>query len=257
MKTNSLLRKLATNFPKSLKSRGDYVGLMTGKLKEDTKFIVLCLDLDDISYNEILKLTKKPDLILTHHPFIYGTRARTLKYDPIKKDLVDRVDKAGIPVYSMHTNFDTGKGGMNDALAEALELKNIKRLEKCYMGRGGDLPYEMGIEEFAKYVNEKLGLEYSLLVHAGKDRVKNMAIVGGGGSRRFNVAMDEGYDVFVSGDAPHHVRREVIANHYNYLEVSHEVERIFMKQMKKILLSIDPTLEVVTIDHEELPLLIK
>lgn len=257
MKTNKLLRNLAKYFPKSIKSRGDFVGLMTGKLKEDTKTIVLCLDLDDISFAEVLSFDKKPDLILTHHPFIYGTRAKTLKYDAIKADLVRRVDELDIPVYSMHTNFDTGKNGMNDALAEALNLSDIKPLEFCKMARGGTLPYEMDIEEFAKYVNEKLDIEYSLLVHAGKDRVKTMAIVGGGGSRRFKEAMLEGYDVFVSGDAPHHVRREVIANHYNYLEVSHEVERIFMAQMKKVLLSIDPTLEIITIDHEKLPLLIK
>ena len=68
--------------------------------------------------------------------------------------------------------------------------------------------------------------------------------------------MNEGYDIYISGDTPHHIRRDVISYKYNYLDVSHEVERIFMSQMKKILLEIDPSLDVVIINHEELPELI-
>ena len=257
MKTNLLLRQLAKYFPKRIKSKGDFVGLMTGKLKEDTNHIVLCLDLDEISLNEILKLDHKPDLILTHHPFIYGTRYRTLKYDEIKRDLVLKVDELDLPIYSMHTNFDTGCRGMNDALAKKMGLTNIRPLELCSMARGGELKEEMEIHEFAKKFNKIMGLEYSLLVHAGKDMIKSVAIVGGGGSRRYKEAMKEGYDLFISGDAPHHVRREVIANHYNYLEVSHEVERIFMPTMKELLLEFDPNLRVDIIDHEKIPELIK
>ena len=256
MNTIRLLRNLAKRFPKSIKSRGDRIGLMTGKLKEETKRIVLCLDLDDVSFNIIKENKYNPDLILTHHPFLYGTRHQIFLHDEVKKRLCLEVDEHDIPVYSMHTNFDTGKDGMNDALAEALGLINIKPLEFYHMARGGELPHEMEIHEFAKYVNEKLQIEYSTLVHGGTDKIKKVAIIGGAGSRRYDVAQKEGYDILVSGDAPHHVRREILAYKFNYLEVAHEVEKIFVKQMKKILLEIDPTLEVVSIDHEELPELI-
>lgn len=257
MNTVKLLRKLSVYFPKSIKSRGDRVGLMSGKLPEEVNNILLCLDFDDTVYDLLPSLKKKPDLILTHHPFIYGPRCRVLNHDPAKKDLVERIEKLGIPVYSMHTNFDAGKNGMNDALAEALHLKDVKQLETSRLARGGRLEEEMEIHEFAKYANRCLKLEYSHLVHAGKDKVQSVAIIGGGGSREFKNAMLEGYDIYISGDAPHHVRRDVISNHYNYLDVCHEVERIFMPQMKKVLLSIDPTLNVEIVDHEELPELIK
>ena len=256
MNTIKLLRNLSVRFPKSIKSRGDRVGLMTGTLPENVDNILLCLDFDDTVYNLLPTLKHKPDLILTHHPFIYGTKYRIFKRDSIKKDLCDRIDKLGIPVYSMHTNFDRGRGGMNDALAEALNLKEIKPLETASMARGGKLPQKMEIHEFAKYANKCLELDYSHLVHAGKDEIESVAIIGGGGSREYVNAMLEGYDIYISGDAPHHMRREVISYHYNFLDVPHEVERIFMKQMKKILLEIDPTLNVEIINHEELPELI-
>lgn len=256
MNTIKLLRNLAKKFPKSIRSHGDYVGLMTGKLPEEINSVLLCLDFDDIVYDKVVKMENKPDLILTHHPFIYGTKYRVFKHDEIKKDLCERIDKLGIPVYSMHTNFDTGKDGMNDALAEALGLKNIVPLQTCAMARGGELPEEMEIHEFAKYANKCLKIEYSHLIHGGKDYVKTVAIVGGGGSYKYMNSMLEGYDIYISGDTPHHIRRDVIAYKYNYLDVSHEVERIFMPQMKKILLSIDPTLKVEIVNHEDLPELI-
>lgn len=256
MNTIKLLQKLARRFPKSLKEKGDHVGLMTGKLKVDTTHIALCLDLDEISFNKIKKLEHKPDLILTHHPFIYGTKYRVFLHDEIKKQLCEEIDKMDIPVYSMHTNFDTGKDGMNDALAEALNLSDIKPLIYSKMARGGRLPYKMEIHEFAQYANEKLHIEYSELVHAGKDTIETVAIIGGGGSRKNNIAQLEGYDIFISGDAPHYVRRDVIARHYNYLDMAHEIEKIFMYQMKKILLDINPDFEIDIIDHEKLPELI-
>ena len=55
MKTNKLLRKLAVNFPKSIKSPGDYVGLMTGKLKDETNTILLCLDFDNEVYEIMIE----------------------------------------------------------------------------------------------------------------------------------------------------------------------------------------------------------
>ena len=256
MNTIKLLRKLATRFPKSIASHGDHIGLMTGKLPEDVNSILLCLDFDDIVFVELEKMEHKPDLILTHHPFIYGTKYRVFKHDEVKKELCERIDKMGIPVYSMHTNFDTGKDGMNDALAEALNLKNITPLETCQMARGGMLDKEMDIHEFAKYANKYLHISYSHLIHGGKDVIKSVAILGGGGSYKYVNAMNEGYDIYISGDTPHHIRRDVIAYKYNYLDVSHEVERIFMYQMKKLLFEIDGGLEITIVDHEQLPELI-
>ena len=257
MEKIKLFRELAKRFPKSIKSPGDRVGLMTGKLPDEINHILLCLDFDEEVLLKVKTMDKKPDLILTHHPFIYGTRARILKRNEIKRHIAEEIDKLGIPVYSMHTNFDTGRGGMNDALAEALQLKNVKQLELCKMARGGELEKAMEIHDFALYANKCLKIEYSHLIHAGKNEIKSVAIVGGGGSRDYVYALKEGYDIYISGDTPHYIRRDVIAAHYNYLDVSHEIERIFMPQMKKILHEIDPTLKVEIIDHEVIPELIK
>ena len=252
MKTKALLRKLAERFPKKYaKVYHDHVGLMTGKLPEEVHKIILCLDLDW----EVLPLLKEnvPDLVITHHPFIYGTKYQVFKFDKNREALCKEVDALGIPVYSMHTNFDSGRDGMNDALSEALGLKNVYQSEKDICMRIGELEESMPVEEFAKFAKTRLDVDYGLLIAEGKPLVKKVGIIGGGGSRDWQIAKEEGCDIYISGDAPHHVRRSIVNEKFNYLDLPHEIEKIFMPQMKKILLSLDESLEILIIDHEELP----
>ena len=252
MKIRVMLRKLANKFPKRLaKDNYDFIGLMTGKLPEEVNKILLCLDCDWEIFPIIEE--EKPDLVLTHHPLVYGTRSKVFKNDPSKKELCDALDAIGVPVYSMHTNFDSGIGGMNDALAEALDLTEVKINEKDIMMRGGKLKNSMKVEDFAKYAKDKLNVDYSLLIACGKPVVSSVAIVGGAGSGRWRLAKELGYDIFISGDAPHHVRREIVNGKYNYLDMPHEIEKIFIPTMKKILFEMDNSLDIVTIDHEKLP----
>ena len=252
MKTRALLSRLSKRFPKRIaKMNHDFVGLMAGTLPEDVHKILLCLDFDE----EVFTIAKeiKPDLILTHHPFIYGPKAKILKYYPLKKALYDEVNENGLTIYSMHTNFDTGKGGMNDALSEALCLADVYAPEKEPMMRIGYLKEEMEVNAFAKYAKERLNVDYGLLIAKGNPMIKKVAIIGGGGSRDYPVAIEEGADIYISGDAPHHVRREIISYKYNYLDLPHEIEKIFMPQMKKLLLEMDDSLEIIIVDHEKLP----
>ena len=249
MKTKNLLIKLSKSFPKRFaKMNHDYVGLMTGTLKEETNKILLCLDFDDVVLDTAIK--EKPDLILTHHPFFFGPKNKILKYDEYKRNLNEEVLKNDLVIYSMHTNFDTGRGGMNDALSEKLLLKDVYAPEKDICMRIGTLENEMDVEKFAKFAKERLNISYGLLINEGPKVVRKVGIIGGGGSRSYKIAKEEGCDIYISGDAPHHVRRDIVLDHYNYLDLPHEIEKIFMEQMKKILLNIDPNLEIVIVDHE-------
>lgn len=252
MKTNVMLNKLAKRFPKKFaKMNHDHVGLMTGKRPEEVHKIFLCLDMDFDVLPQVI--AAKPDVVISHHPFIFGTRARVFKYDLMKKELAEKMDSLGIPVYSFHTNFDTGRGGMNDALAEALGLENIYAPEKNIMMRIGELKEAMDVEEFASFARKAFNVDYSLLVDAGNKKIKKVGIIGGGGARSWTLAKDEGCDIYLSGDAPHYVRRDVVNNKFNYLDMPHEIEKIFMPTMKKLLLEMDPTLEIIEVDHEKLP----
>jgi len=252
MKTDILLRNLAKRFPKKYaKYYHDYVGLMTGKKPEEVNKIMLCLDLDEEIFPKLKEV--KPDVVITHHPFIFGTKYRLFKHDLKKKELCAKVDALNIPVYSFHTNFDTGRDGMNDTLARLLKLQNIYAPEKNIMMRCGELEKPMEVNEFAKFAKKAFGVDYSLLIACGNPMIKKIGIIGGGGSRSWELAKDEGCDIYISGDAPHYVRRDIVNSKFNYLDMPHEIEHVFMEQMKKLLLEEDSSLEVIIFDHEKLP----
>ena len=255
LNTKTLLSHLGKDFPKHLaKKYHDYVGLMVGPLPKTISKVVLTLDLEYQHQPMLAQL--KPDLVITHHPFLYGSKTTLLKKDLRKKAFVDWLQAHHIAVYSIHTNFDEGKGGMNDALAEKLHLLNITPLTNDPMARGGQLPHPMPIDAFASYARTALGVPYGYLIASGKPMVSRVALVGGGGSRSYTIAQAEGYDVFISGDAPHHVRRSVVNDGFNYLELPHEIEEIFLPVMSTYLFKLDPTLVIETPFHQALPTLL-
>ncbi len=257
MNTHTLITRLGRMFPRRIAiSNHDYFGLMCGHLKEDTESVLLCLDFDDIVYKKMMEEGLKPDLIITHHPFIFGTKKWVLDHDPAKKALYEKMEALDIPIYSIHTPFDTGKGGMNDALMEKLEMHDIHQDAVEPMMRVGTLANEMEVHDFVEYVKGKLNLTYGILINSGSPMVKQVSLIAGGGSREWEIAKANGSDIYISGDVPHHTRRDIVLNNFNYLDVPHEIERIFMPTMKKILLSMDSTLEITCIDHEELPELV-
>ena len=252
MNTRKLLLKLSKRFPKKYaKDNHDFVGLMVGKLPLEVNKIVVCLDLDEEIIDEVIRI--KPDLIITHHPFIYGSKSKVLKYDLAKAELVKKLEENNLCVYSMHTNFDTGKGGMNDTLSAKLLLNDVYAPISNIMMRIGYLQKGMEVNEFAKYAKEKLGVDYGLLIANGNQIIKKVAIIGGGGSRYWTIAKDEGADIYISGDAPHHVRRAIVTSKYDYLDLPHEIEKIFMETLSEIIHEYDQTVEVIKINHEQLP----
>lgn len=256
MKTRSILIKLSKQFPKKIaKKNHDFVGLMVGKLPDEVNKVLLCLDFDDQILDEALKI--KPDLIITHHPFFFGSKAKILRFNENKRLINDTLIKNNIALYSMHTNFDEGEGGMNDALAELLNLNDVYAPSIEPMMRIGTLSNAMSIEEFANYAKNNLRVDYALLVKGNNNPIKKVAIIGGGGSRRHEIAQTEGADIYISGDAPHYVRRDIILEKFNYLDVPHEVERAFMHQLAKILKKMDPNMEITILDHEIMPKVIK
>lgn len=252
MKTKNLLKKLSKKYPKRICEKWDHPGLQVGKLKEETNSILLCLDFDEVVYKlmQDKNLLDKIDLIITHHPFIFGNKKDVFKENSFKEALYNKILEANIPIYSYHTNFDGGIDGMNDALLNELGLKDIKPLKTLSMARGGLLNEPMEIEEFAKFAKAKLNVTYGLLLPYGKKQINSVAIIGGGGWFGYKASKEEDYDIFISGDIPHHGRRDVIEYQYNYLDLPHEIENIFMKQMEKILKNIDSDIKVYPLVHE-------
>lgn len=72
--------------------------------------ILVCLEISDDIITEAIQ--KSADLIVTHHPLIFGG-IRSVDMDDMTGRYVLRLIRAGISVYSAHTSFDSAKDGTN------------------------------------------------------------------------------------------------------------------------------------------------
>jgi dinuclear metal center YbgI/SA1388 family protein len=90
--------------------------------------ILLTLDVDARVVNEAKR--RHADLIIAHHPVIYRSLHRITDADSIGKALMAAI-RNDIGIFVAHTNLDCARGGVNDVLAERLELRNVRPLQKA------------------------------------------------------------------------------------------------------------------------------
>src|SRR4051812_10593772 len=104
---------------------GDRIGLQIGRLNKPVHRVMIALDVLEEVVDEAIE--KEVDLIIAHHPLIYRP-LKNIMTDQMPGRMIEKLLKHDITVYAAHTNLDVAKGGVNDLLAEALELSNTEVL---------------------------------------------------------------------------------------------------------------------------------
>ncbi|SDY52641.1 dinuclear metal center protein, YbgI/SA1388 family [Evansella caseinilytica] len=111
--------------PKALAVEGDKIGLQIGTLNKPVKKIMVALDVLEAVADEAI--AEGVDMIIAHHPIIFRP-LKTLRTDQAYGRTIEKLIKHDVTVYAAHTNLDVAPGGVNDWLAEALELENTEVL---------------------------------------------------------------------------------------------------------------------------------
>lgn len=107
----------------------DPIGLAIGSLNKDVSKVLVTLDVNEQVAEEAI--AKGCQLIIAHHPPIFR-KLSNLRTDTPAGRLYEKLIKNDIAVYAAHTNLDVATGGVNDLLADALQLENCQILEKTY-----------------------------------------------------------------------------------------------------------------------------
>lgn len=127
MLCKEVIKYLENWAPKEIAWENDNVGLQVGYLSRKVKNIMLSLELTDEVLTQAIK--KNCNLIITHHPLIYQPiKKLNLNNDQIA-NLVEKLIKNNITLFSAHTNLDFTKHGVSFQLAKRLGLKNITFLK--------------------------------------------------------------------------------------------------------------------------------
>lgn len=113
--------------PKSLAMDNDPIGLQIGTLNKPISKVLVTLDVNPSIVDEAIQA--QCELIIAHHPPIFRG-LKNMRTDTPQGSLIEKLIKHDIAVYAAHTNLDIATGGVNDLLANRLQLENIQILEQ-------------------------------------------------------------------------------------------------------------------------------
>jgi dinuclear metal center YbgI/SA1388 family protein len=114
----SLLEKLA---PPSLQETYDNAGLLTGNGNWECSGVLIALDVTEAVVNEAVE--KKCNLIVAHHPIIFGGLKKITGNNYVEQTIIATI-KNDIAIYAIHTNLDNVLQGVNAKIADMLGLIN-------------------------------------------------------------------------------------------------------------------------------------
>lgn len=108
---------------------GDPIGLQVGSLDKPVKKVMIALDVLESVVDEAIE--GKVDLIIAHHPLLYRP-LKKIDINTSKGKVIEKLIKNDITVYAAHTNLDVTSLGVNEWLADQLQLTNTDVLSTTY-----------------------------------------------------------------------------------------------------------------------------
>ena len=184
---------------------------------KDISGALFSLDLSSKAVAEAIE--KGFNLIVTHHPAIYGGVSRINFNDPIAKCL-----KNGISVISMHLNFDAAPEGIDYFLMRGLGGEQAE-ISAPVDGGGYGRVYAVKEACFGEYFNMvRATFSERALAYGDKlKKIKKVASFCGAGFDDHNMAftVSRGADVFVSSDLKHHEISGLLEKGINVIHLTH------------------------------------
>lgn len=111
--------------PLAFQESYDNAGLIVGKASDEVSGILITLDVTEAVLDEAI--AKKLNMVIAHHPIIFGGLKRFNSRNYIER-CVAKAIKNDIAIYAAHTNLDSVFGGVNSKICEKLELQNCRIL---------------------------------------------------------------------------------------------------------------------------------
>ena len=121
-----ILDYLETLAPRSMKMDWDNVGLLCGGKSHPVTKVVVALD----PFEGVCREAKEwgAELIVTHHPLIFNPLKAVTDETALGRS-IQLLCAAGISAVNAHTNLDCAPGGVNDCLAAALGLRDVRVID--------------------------------------------------------------------------------------------------------------------------------
>ncbi len=165
------------------------------------------------------------NLIVTHHPAIYGGVSRFDLTANAQSRALANCLKNGISVISMHLNFDAAPKGIDYYLMQGIggtDCKVLAQVEGGGYGRAYGV-YPRTMPELIAEIQKNFNTE-RIIVHGEKGgKISKMASFCGAGLDDAAVAFakSEGVDAVVSSDLSHHRISELVESGIAVIQLTH------------------------------------
>ena len=192
--------------------------------------ILVSLEISDDVISEAIGI--HADMIITHHPLIFG-KISSVDDKSVIGNYIVRLIQAGISVYSAHTSFDSALHGTNQHLAEKLGLEEIRPLfpageEGCGMGREGIYRNGLPFDVFMKRLIAVCDRNIYRIAGSAPESVFRVSLCTGAGAEFIDTARKNGSDVYITGDVKYHDARDACEKGICVVDAGHfGTENIF------------------------------
>ncbi|GFH40281.1 Nif3-like dinuclear metal center hexameric protein [Lactococcus insecticola] len=230
--------------PKELAMAGDPVGLQIGTLNRDIKKVMVTLDIREQTVAEAIE--KQVDVILAKHPVIFRPLDNLTASQPQEKIVLD-LARAGIAVYTSHTNIDIVENGLNDWFCELLEVTDVENLTEFGLGRVGHVKPQT-LATFSEKVKAVFGLDGLSVVSYDRSMsqtIGRVAICGGSGGKFYVDAAAKQADVYITGDIYYHTAHDMLSLGISAIDPGHHIEALFILKVAEVLRNFDTSVEII------------
>lgn len=212
----------------------DNTGILVGDRNREVSCALLALDCTPAVVEQAKQLGAQ--LIVTHHPVIFHPLKR-VNEDAVVYQLI----RSDIAVISAHTNLDIAQGGVNDALASAIGLRDCRGLELlneqtgAWLGRIGTLPEPLSPEAFAAHVKSCLNAA-SVKFAAAPRAIHTVALCSGSGADCLDAAISAGADALLTSEVKQHEYLAAAAAGISIFDAGHfDTEDIVIEPLRDYL----------------------
>jgi dinuclear metal center YbgI/SA1388 family protein len=218
----AVLEQLA---PLALAEDWDNVGLLVGEAQWRADRVMTCLTVTADTVAEAVE--QKANLIVSHHPLPFRP-VKTITSATTVGQLLLKLIRNSIAIYSPHTAFDSASAGINQHLAIGLGLHEIKPLKAAASGdpeegsgRCGLVGEPLTRRELAERTKAFLNTESVRLVGREDEGVSRVAIACGSGGSFLDAAIEAECDALVTGETSFHTCLEAEARGVGIILAGH------------------------------------
>lgn len=246
-----VLRYLNTIAPPYMQESWDNCGLLCGRLDQPVQKILVALD----PFRNVVEeaVAKNADLLVTHHPLIFGDGLKAVNDSTETGCNLMTLITHHIAAINAHTNWDQAPGGVNDILAARLGLSQVRVIDPQGLDENGrewgllrrGEVRQQPLPEFLSLVKEVLGCEGLRYVSGGR-QVHHVAVGGGSCGSEVMAAFAAGCDTFVTADLKYNQFRDGLDLGMNLIDAGHfHTENPSMEGLAGLLQQAFPETEVV------------